>query len=765
MSLNKLVIVCSICMASTVSLAQTGGSFQSGSPLPAAQLNSAFSGKTDWPTTSSTVPGVSGVTFSGTPAVGDVPIATSSTVALWGPLVYNITNFGAKCDGVADDTAAINAAAAAARNSVTYFNLGVVKIVGPGRPTAVCNVTSVNATGFVRRSGALIIFEGLPLSCSGTANICFDRTASIYTVLKDSTINGSCTPGSIPSVGLQDSAGTPAFRSANVHTDHVTVNGCFTRAALYNMSSEVNNYSSSFFANLYTGSSNSFGCVFDGANHWGATSTYQTITFPIDSNVTQTRVDFIGSVCNDAGGGDPLWLNATNGYTFINTYLFNGGMSARSVTSIPAAGTNNNIGDLLTMNDGCPTHTILQVTGVSGGGVTSASISQPGSCTTAPSNPVSVSSTTGSGTGETFNLSYAGHCIDLYDENQGANQSLHMDVHCEQYTTSSIFLTGPNNNPTLPTFSYEDGNPFAANELIETDTNIVSVTAQGFNFKIPRTGSALPIFSNASVWTISGSIHLPSTAYWTAAPASMTGRVCLGSGCAFASPVANNADSTVLGGNARGANSVDWQTTRFQANQVASGAQSTIAGGFANVTSGQYSAITGGNSNIATGFASRTGGIQTDDRGRHTTDCWGPQMGYQTCVQILRGSTASASALRLTSDAAGANLNNCVNLQQRAGLAYAVTINIAAIDVTTPTNSIFWNAWTGEIDRPTNAASTHVAMNATPTPLTNGMVTGSAIAASADTTGDACLNLSFTPPTGNTDTWHVSARVQSVEVQ
>jgi hypothetical protein len=36
--------------------------------------------------------------------------------------------------------------------------------------------------------------------------------------------------------------------------------------------------------------------------------------------------------------------------------------------------------------------------------------------------------------------------------------------------------------------------------------------------------------------------------------------------------------------------------------------------------------------------------------------------------------------------------------------------------------------------------------------------------ATADTT-NGCLNLSFTPPTGNTDTWHPVARVETVEVQ
>jgi hypothetical protein len=58
--------------------------------------------------------------------------------------------------------------------------------------------------------------------------------------------------------------------------------------------------------------------------------------------------------------------------------------------------------------------------------------------------------------------------------------------------------------------------------------------------------------------------------------------------------------SSATGGNARGANAVDWQTTRYQANQVASGAQSVISGGYSSVNSGTYGFVGGGNQQIVT---------------------------------------------------------------------------------------------------------------------------------------------------------------------
>jgi len=70
-------------------------------------------------------------------------------------------------------------------------------------------------------------------------------------------------------------------------------------------------------------------------------------------------------------------------------------------------------------------------------------------------------------------------------------------------------------------------------------------------------------------------------------------------------------DSTATGGNARGANAVDWQTARGNANQVASGGGAVIAGGVNNRTNGFYSSVSGGNGCTVSGaYASIGGGTQ-----------------------------------------------------------------------------------------------------------------------------------------------------------
>jgi hypothetical protein len=62
---------------------------------------------------------------------------------------------------------------------------------------------------------------------------------------------------------------------------------------------------------------------------------------------------------------------------------------------------------------------------------------------------------------------------------------------------------------------------------------------------------------------------------------------------------AQQTDSTTAGGNARGANAVDWQTSRASAGQVASGSGATIGGGSSNVSSGNTSIVAGAYNNTA----------------------------------------------------------------------------------------------------------------------------------------------------------------------
>jgi hypothetical protein len=74
---------------------------------------------------------------------------------------------------------------------------------------------------------------------------------------------------------------------------------------------------------------------------------------------------------------------------------------------------------------------------------------------------------------------------------------------------------------------------------------------------------------------------------------------------------AQQTDSTATGGNARGANAVDWQKERASANQVASGLNSFIGSGYANSVSNYCGVIAGGYANAAS-YINSVGGGQSN---------------------------------------------------------------------------------------------------------------------------------------------------------
>lgn len=213
------------------------------------------------------------------------------------------------------------------------------------------------------------------------------------------------------------------------------------------------------------------------------------------------------------------------------------------------------------------------------------------------------------------------------------------------------------------------------------------------------------------------------------------------------------------------------------------GAGGCVVGGQSNVVSGPLSATVGGSGLTVSGFAataigqnsSATGtdgfvyGQGASDRGRYITACLGGSViatagDDQACVELLQGTGATGSAIRLTGNGSAAGSTNCINIPNNT--AYGLNIEIVAFDHTTVSKFASWNNLTGLLTRGANAAATALAIaSATPAvTYSGGTLTGNAMSITADTT-NGCLNISWTPPTSNTDTWNVVARVRTVEVQ
>jgi hypothetical protein len=135
--------------------------------------------------------------------------------------------------------------------------------------------------------------------------------------------------------------------------------------------------------------------------------------------------------------------------------------------------------------------------------------------------------------------------------------------------------------------------------------------------------SGIVIYGSQAEFGSTANTYIPTTttAVYGTPSLSFSGVAGLGlqsDGSLYVSPAGTGAlqaqktDSTTAGGNARGANAVDWQTARASSTSVASGAYSVIGGGQYNASSGYQSVVAGGSANTANNFVTFIGGGQAN---------------------------------------------------------------------------------------------------------------------------------------------------------
>lgn len=125
---------------------------------------------------------------------------------------------------------------------------------------------------------------------------------------------------------------------------------------------------------------------------------------------------------------------------------------------------------------------------------------------------------------------------------------------------------------------------------------------------------------------------------------------------------------------------------------------------------------------------------------------------------VMRVTTTGASAVRLTMDGAAANGQNCFN--PVVTQSYNLSIQLNAQDATTASKFYQWALPVGYFSAWSGKASAYF-QGGTPATTSNGTLTGIGVAVSADAT-NGCLNIAFTPPTANTDTWNVTVLITFV---
>ena len=180
---------------------------------------------------------------------------------------------------------------------------------------------------------------------------------------------------------------------------------------------------------------------------------------------------------------------------------------------------------------------------------------------------------------------------------------------------------------------------------------------------------------------------------------------------------AQQADSTTTGGNARGANAVDWQMARSAAaTRVASGAYAAISGGinnsatgFASITgsgdsnqsTGTYSSIGGGASNVSSGvYSSIVGGYTNSATGRYNFIGNGSfNSGTATAAVTTQSATmngttavtlaASNASIKVGQLITGTSINNFPDTYVAAISGTSLTLSQAASGSSTSTLSFF----------------------------------------------------------------------------
>lgn len=219
-----------------------------------------------------------------------------------------------------------------------------------------------------------------------------------------------------------------------------------------------------------------------------------------------------------------------------------------------------------------------------------------------------------------------------------------------------------------------------------------------------------------------------------------------------------------------GASQYASQPTGLAGGQYSLAGAEALAWGNSAVAAG-YGSTAAGDTVSAAGYFSKVFGYTASDNDRYGAFVFGSGQNAslgdaQAARTVLRGSGSGTSAFRLTSDGqparSGGNGGNCLNLWNYE--TALLEIKIVATD-----NQSFGNDFEYEMPAAKLAqggAASSESYTAIGTAVTHSTGTGSttSVAISADTT-NGCLNVSFTPPSGNTDAWHAVATVDAVEAR
>jgi hypothetical protein len=132
-------------------------------------------------------------------------------------------------------------------------------------------------------------------------------------------------------------------------------------------------------------------------------------------------------------------------------------------------------------------------------------------------------------------------------------------------------------------------------------------------------------------------------------------------------------DGTATGGNARGTNAVDFQTSRTTNTNVASGNFSTISGGQSNRASGPHASVIGGEGNSSNGFHSVTGGLNNTASSERSVAIGNQNnsSGFGAVISIGNNNTASGTN--------SVSIGSSNNTSAQSGLSFGANNTVSGV--------------------------------------------------------------------------------------
>jgi hypothetical protein len=360
--------------------------------------------------------------------------------------------------------------------------------------------------------------------------------------------------------------------------------------------------------------------------------------------------------------------NSGSGYTSLPTIVvappqttggvqavITGTLTGRS-QSVDNGGTGYTVGDILTLVGGTGTAATYTVSTVSSGVVTAISFTSGGAYTTIPTNPVST--TGGTGTGATLTIGFGVNTVFTitnaglgyveqpaitFSGGGGTGATAYASVGAGTVFrslgstgTQSIDFATPNyitnNIPALRLrdIANADSYPLFANAAGSTNITVGGLTTANLLLGAGTTGQRIDFQTQSATQfrvlnSAASAVNLlqvtggaTGIAPYMSAQGTDTDIPMVLQPKGTGALQAQLTTSTATGGNARGANAVDWQTIRGVASQVASASYSVIGGGSGNTTSGSYSISGGGLANVLSGsFSVLTGGRDNVTSGQY----------------------------------------------------------------------------------------------------------------------------------------------------